>query len=204
MEWYWCLSYFAYFCLWSYLQSSYLFCNQTRPHEVASGCVFILTSDYIFFHVHITSFAWWLWSKPHIHFSLFPLIHVIHSASSCPGRKRLRKCAGNWWWRRRNTPKSSTRWMICVLKRRSLILGWTRSRTSRYAALLQAPCCTGKFGSGSVHGNLSAGISANLDLTSRLLLASARSLRTPMWHWSHHREPEELASSGATWGHELT
>lgn len=48
MEWYWCLSYFAYFCLWSYLQSTYLFCNQTRPHEVASGCVFILTSDYIF------------------------------------------------------------------------------------------------------------------------------------------------------------
>lgn len=157
----------------------------------------------IFFHVHITSFTWWLWSNLHIHFSLFSLIHVTHSASSCPGRKRLLKCAGNWWWRRKNTPKSSTRWMIYVLKRRSLILGWTRSRISRYA-FPRTLCCMGKFGSGSVHGNFGAGISATLDLTSSPLLASAWSLRTPMWHWPHHREPEELTSSCASWGHELT
>ena len=43
---------FTYFYPWSYLHSSYLFSGKARPNAVASGCIFILTSGYIFLYAY--------------------------------------------------------------------------------------------------------------------------------------------------------
>lgn len=178
---------FTSFYPWAYLYSSYLFFNQTRPNAATSGCFWLYFPMCIL--LHSPDGFGQIWTCIFLSFSL---IHLMHFAFSCPGRKRLLKCDGNWWWRQKNTLKSFIRWMIYVSKRRNLILVWIHYRTSRFVPCLQTLYQNwGASVKVAIHKNIKCWhLNKPWSWTTS---GPPGSLRTLGWWEPHYSEPRALA-----------